>query len=157
MSPSARYRQFHCNTWAWGYSVLTCSTATCTSVKMSLARTFVFSFLCLCLKPEYTVCVERCAAPLRGTCAPGWTQWRDQCYHVTGRVTYNETTQECTTIGSAFVAPKTQEENEFMRSLMKPDYWINCNNLNVKSRLHCLTSLFLTKKSFFFLRSNQKY
>ncbi|XP_038054609.1 asialoglycoprotein receptor 2-like [Patiria miniata] len=109
---------------------------------MMLRKRFIFGLISLHLMMRCIGGNESCKASFSGTwaCAPSWSQWGGKCYKaIMEPLTWSEAKDECIKMGGVFVAPQSQEESDFLMSLMSPQskFWINCNDLELEGTWKC--------------------
>ncbi|XP_038062089.1 snaclec CHH-B subunit beta-like [Patiria miniata] len=106
-------------------------------------KRFIFGLISLHLIMGCTAGDEMCKASIggrRGACPSTWIKWGGKCYKaIMVKLTWSEAKKECTKMGGAMVAPRSQEETDFLMTLLplQSQFWINCNDLKEEGTWKC--------------------
>ncbi|XP_038058765.1 lactose-binding lectin l-2-like [Patiria miniata] len=107
---------------------------------MMLPKRLIFGLISLHLMIGCTGFNEMCKASVgrRWACPPPWIEWGGKCYtSIMEHLSWSEAKDECTKIGSVLVAPRSQEETDFLMQLLPPEFWINCNDIVEEGTWKC--------------------
>ncbi|XP_038059594.1 asialoglycoprotein receptor 2-like [Patiria miniata] len=103
-------------------------------------KQFIFGLISLHLMMVYTGGNEMCKASIarRWACPPPWIQWGGECYRaIMEPLTWSEAKDECIKMGGVLVAPRSQEETDFLVLLLPSRFWINCNDIEKEGTWVC--------------------
>ncbi|XP_038070449.1 hepatic lectin-like [Patiria miniata] len=103
-----------------------------------LPKRLIFSLISLHLMIRCMGSSEMCEASIRGACPPTWNHWGGRCYKATDeRLTWSEAKEECIKMGSVLVVPQSDDETDFLVSLVSSKFWIHCNDLQSEGTWEC--------------------